>query len=237
MADAADNKRLQTYARVAGFTYLLGMAAFMAGYEITGSMAAPGDFTQTARNVAAAEPLYRIALASLLGGAVETILVAGALYGLLKPVSANLALFALLWRVAEATFGGVVVVFRVAALENYAASTGELSEGARQALHAVLSGGYGMAFDASIAYFSVGSAIFFYLLFKSRFIPRLLSGFGVLASILAGILGFAGLLVPEQAAALGMAGWAPIASAEILTGLWLLFVGANLKYWNKRAAD
>jgi hypothetical protein len=61
----------------------------------------------------------------------------------------------------------------------------------------------------------------------------MLSAFGIVASVLVPMLGFASLIFPERAAALTL-GWAPIFVAEIATGLWLLIAGPNLEHWRRR---
>ena len=74
--------------------------------------------------------------------------------------------------------------------------------------------------------FIVLTVVFFWLLLKSRFIPRLISGFGIFASCLVTVLGFANLIVPRYSALLA-SGWFPILIAEVATGLWLLWRDAD----------
>ena len=63
--------------------------------------------------------------------------------------------------------------------------------------------------------------LFFYLFFKSRYISRLLSAFGVFASVVVTVICFAGLIFPVYASTLQY-GWAPMAIAEVVTGFWLM---------------
>ncbi|MBV9502975.1 MAG: DUF4386 domain-containing protein [Acidobacteriaceae bacterium] len=76
--------------------------------------------------------------------------------------------------------------------------------------------------NISATFFSIGSILFFYLFLKSRYIPRLLSGLGLFASIIVMIMLFGNLIFPEHAATLQY-GWAPMAIAEVTTGFWLMF--------------
>jgi hypothetical protein len=48
------------------------------------------------------------------------------------------------------------------------------------------------------------------------------------------VTGFAILIAPRFAAQLQF-GLVPMGIAETLTGLWLLFAGANPTYWNKKS--
>jgi hypothetical protein len=75
-------------------------------------------------------------------------------------------------------------------------------------------------------YFCAGSAIFFYLLFKGRFIPRTISGLGLLTTAVV----LASTLV--RMAAPAFAGYLAFSDlllllAETVTGVWLVVVGAT----------
>jgi|CXWL01.1.fsa_nt_gi hypothetical protein len=228
MANTPTEKTLQGYARLAGFLYLFVMAAFVIPFVITGSLAVPGDFAQTARNVMASEFLYRSALAIFMLGVVAIILLSGAFYALFRVVDPSLAAIALALRIVEAVFMGVGVMFRFAALDNYAGAAEAL--GNREILHQLIFSAVNATYSIGFAAVSLGSTLFFYLFFKSRYIPRALAGFGMLASLLLGVSTFAVVLVPEQMAGLEMAAMAPLGIAEVITGLWLLIAGVNLKH-------
>jgi hypothetical protein len=73
-------------------------------------------------------------------------------------------------------------------------------------------------------FLAVGSAIFFYLFYKSRYIPRLLAGWGVFASVVMFVVSVAMFLFPENMRTLQL-GWGPLGIAEIGTALWLIIVG------------
>lgn len=233
MTGDASDKSLQAYATFAGFMYLFSMAVFVAYFAIVSGFVVKGDFARTAQNIAASEALYRIGLGSLLVGSLTIFALGGAFYGLLKPVDPNLALFALLWRAADATLIGVGAVILFTALENYLGAPNDA--GTRALLGQLMSRGFGASFNIAFVYLSVGSAFFFYLLLKSRFIPRPLAAFGMLASVLHLTQAFAHILFPKLASQLGMLAFAPMGIAEVGTGLWLLLVRVNLKHWKSRA--
>jgi hypothetical protein len=71
-------------------------------------------------------------------------------------------------------------------------------------------------------FFSIGSLLFFFVFLKSRYIPRILSAFGVFASVVVTIMCFGNLIFPEYSGRL-LYGWAPMAVAEVTTGFWLMF--------------
>ena len=225
MSDVPSERTLQVYARLAGFLYLFVMAAFVAPFIITNSLGVDGDFGQTASNIMASEFLYRLAIAIMLLGVVGIVLLSGAFFALLQHVDPRLAAIALSLRVVEAVFMGLSAMLRLPALDNYAAAVAGAQD--REAFHQLMFSAVNAGSTIAFASLSVGSAIFFYLFFKSRFIPRLLAGFGVLASLLLGALAFALIIVPSQLAGLEMIGMLPLGAAEVATGLWLLIAGAN----------
>ncbi|HWT12073.1 MAG TPA: DUF4386 domain-containing protein [Allosphingosinicella sp.] len=224
MNDEAGAKSVQFHARTAGFLYLSAMAAYVAPLVVLGGLDVPGDFARTAQNIAASETQVRLALTGLLVGFVAILGLAWALYVVLRRVDPRLALLALLCRAVEAALMAVSTLIWFAALGNYLAP-GELA--VRQLLDRLLTAGINTAFHFAMICSSVGSILFFWLLYRSRGIPRPLAGFDLLASALALAFAFALLLAPDSVARFGLAGWGPIFLAEIATGLWLLAVGVR----------
>ncbi|HEY2706929.1 MAG TPA: DUF4386 family protein [Caulobacteraceae bacterium] len=172
---------------------------------------------------------------SLLVGAAMTVALAGALHALLRPIAADLALVALLFRVAEAAIFGVTALLAFVAVDIVTGAASGVDVAGQQALWRLAQrAGLGGGLVAS-AYFAPGSTIFFWLLFKSRFIPRPLALLGVLASVVTLLSALAALAFPALAAQLQLSG-ALLLLAELVTGVWLLIAGANLKYWNGASA-
>jgi hypothetical protein len=193
------------------------------------------DFATTARTVLASGVVYRLGVVSLLVGAAMTVALAGALHALLRPIAADLALVALLFRVAEAAIFGVTALLAFVAVDIVTGAASGVDVAGQQALWRLAQrAGLGGGLVAS-AYFAPGSTIFFWLLFKSRFIPRPLALLGVLASVVTLLSALAALAFPALAAQLQLSG-ALLLLAELVTGVWLLIAGANLKYWNGASA-
>jgi len=228
MNETVGDASVQRWARLSGFMYLFVMAVYLGGVAITSHFAVRGDPAATAVHIAAGESLYRAGLALQLVASWTTILLAGAFYALLRPVSPMLALLALLWRTAEATIGGVAAAFAFIALENLRSFGDEAAGAGTLFMARLLNAGYVTLFQVALIFFALGSILFFGLLYRSRYIPRALAGFGVLASVLVVLLAFARLIVPSTAESL-VAGWAPIFIAEFATGLHLLVRGATTR--------
>jgi uncharacterized protein DUF4386 len=172
-----------SYARLAGVMYLLVLAFDVAASLLIGSS-------------------HRWGLVLLLLGSMSTVLLAVGLYVTVKPVDGNLALAALLFRVAEAAIGGMGVA---------GAQSGNLSSGEATAIPAL--------------FFCTGSTLFFYLFLRSTYIPRLLAGWGVFASLVYAAYWLFSLVVPNYPMAVAVAASLPILIAEVGTGLWLLIRG------------
>src|SRR5437773_7751965 len=218
----------RAYARAAGLFYLLVLAFDIAGLVITSSIEGAGDFGQTARNIVASQGLYRIGLCLALLGSMSTIPLAIGLYVTLKPVDGNLALTALLFRSAEAVIGAVGIVGAFAILQIYLAANHAAAFDANQ-LHALtVLNPLAVSTDIAAIFFCTGSTIFFYVFFKTQYIPRMLSGWGVFASVLYLAMWFANLVAPGLPSLVQVIGSIPILIAEVGTGLWLLIRGIRL---------
>jgi hypothetical protein len=210
-------------ARVAGFLFLWLILTGLAGSLTTSHIVGSGTFAETARRVAASEHLYRLALCSELIETLSVVLLAFALYITLKPVDKLLAQTAMYWRLGESFIGGVGMIFGFVRLRLYTSPQSIAALGADQSQALVgLTRQAGVAeYNISAIFFSIGSILFFYLFFKSRYIPRLLAAFGVFASVMVTIVCFGSLIFPEHAATLQY-GWAPMAIAEVATAIWLM---------------
>lgn len=218
----------QIWARVAGFAFLFLIAVFMGADQVMSSITHSASFAETAARIAASQPLYRAALSGQVAGAVGTVLLAAALYATLRPVNASLARLALCWRLGEATLEGVTCAASFAVVRLYTApqSFAAFEPGQVQALVSLLRTFQGCTFHIITILFGCGSTLFFYLFVTSRYLPRVISVFGLLASIIVPIMGLASLIVPENAN-LFQNGWYPIFVAELVAGFWLLLFGVN----------
>jgi len=219
----------RAYARAAGLFYLLVLAFDIAGLIITSSIEGGGGFADAARHVGASEGLYRLGLSLSLLGSLSTIPLGLCLYVTVKPVDGNLALMALLFRSAEAAVGAIGIVGAFGLLQLYLAANhpGPLDSGQLRALMAL--DPLGMSTEVAAIFFSTGSTIFFYLFLKSRYIPRILSGWGLFASVVYLAAWFTELAVPGTPALVNVLASLPILIAEVSTGLWLLIAGIRFE--------
>jgi hypothetical protein len=217
------------YARFAGVMYFF-TAFDLTGVVIISRITGTGTFLATAHSIAASETLYRIGILFGLIGDLSTILLAIALYAILKPVEGILAMTALLFRLAESAIGGVVVVLAFADLQIYldANRASALSANQLGVLADLMSRTSAAGTDVSVVCFSIGSAVFFYLFLRSAYIPRALALWGLLGSLLCTIAFSGSLLAPQSSDLLRGIGALPIGIAEPVVGLWLLFRGIRI---------
>ena len=224
------------YARIAGFVYLLLIILYMGGQFAISHVVGNGDFAQRLDHITEGQLLYRVGLVLQLFASLFTVLLAYALYEVLKPVNERIARMAMYWRLGEA-FAGVTMLIDFAMLSlqsnpKYLQSFGMVQmEGivnlARSANFA--------CFNITTLFFCIGSTLFFYLFLQTRYIPRVLSAFGVFASFVVLLTSLGNLIFPAHADVIQF-GWAPIFLAEIVTGFWLMIRGVKVDSWHDSGA-
>jgi len=230
MEDSSTENTQIRYARLAGFMYLFVIVAYLLGMFITSRFGVSGNFDGTVHGAVGSELLHRIGLSCGLIGSLCTVFLAMSLYGAVKPIDNNLALLAMVFRLVEATLGGAqsILGFVVLRLNVGADSMKAFDANQLSVLVGLSSAENSAAFNVSAEFFGMGSILFFYLFLKSNYIPKLLSGLGLFASVLVPIISFASLILPQHAKLLQF-GWVPMFFAEISVGFWLLFKGINLQ--------
>lgn len=230
MTDPIAEQAQRAYARLAGLMYFLVLGFDVAGALIGANIGGGGKFVETAHRIMASETLYRIGLGLSLAGSLSTILLAIGLYVAVKPFDRNLAMMALLFRVVEITVGafGIAVAFGVLQLYLGANQANAFAATQLGALAELGGSASGAATDISALFFSVGSTLFFLLFLRSRYLPRILSAWGIFASLVYAAVWLVSLILPPYAATAAAYGSVPILFAELSTGLWLLVRGITL---------
>lgn len=204
MEDSSTERTQRIYARVAGFLFLWLIITGLAGALTISHIVGSGTFAETAKRVVASERLYRVALSSELIETLSAVLLAFALYVTLKPVDKLLAQIAMYCRLGESFLGGVGMIVGFLRLRLYTSpqSLGALGTDQTQALVDLTRHAGFAAVNIGVLFFSIGSILFFYVFFKSRYIPRILSALGVFASVVVTVMCFGSLIFPEHAATL-----------------------------------
>jgi hypothetical protein len=215
-------------ARVAGFAYLFSLAIeVFHEFAISPRLNVAGNVAATAQNILAHERLFRIGIACDLLYALGTVVLLTALYVILKPVSRNLALLAAFGRLLYAAMWVVIALnlftaLRLLSSADYLHVFGADQVQALANLH--LSG-----FDAyyvGLLFYGLASTVCAYLWLKSRYIPRGLAAWGVIASAWCAMCTFVFYIFPDFPKLVNL--WwfdTPMGIFEIATSFWLLFKG------------
>lgn len=153
------------------------------------------------------------------------IALAVSLYVVLRHVDRNLALLAVGWRVAEAIVGAAFATLATALPLHLAMTGGAAAE--RHALVTLLIEANPIARDAVLLFMGLGALLFFVLFWRSRLVPRVLAGLGLLTyGSMIGIT-IASILVPGLSEGTKMLVYAPGGVFELVFGLWLLVRGVR----------
>lgn len=234
MSSGVAEKPLLYYARVAGFSILLmGVAGIFANFFVIGGSIVPEDPALTADNIAANELVFRLGIFSFIIVLILDVIVAWALYFLLKPVNKTLALLAAWFRlVYTAMFGAALFNFlSVLQLlnENVFLERMEPDQTAVQLM--LLVNAFTNAWSVGLVFFGVHLIILGYLLFKSGFIPKLLGILVVLAGLGYFIDNLVRILLPNYADfafVFMLIVIIPGVIGEIALAIWLLARGKKI---------
>jgi hypothetical protein len=208
-------------ARVVGFLYLLLM--------VTGAFAqvyVPGNFPGGTAGAGHAGLLRLGAVVDVLTNAGDAAL-AVAYFVLLRPVSLGLALLGAFWRLAQVaivagyTLTNIVVVQLLSGADQVRALTPDQTA----ALVWVATSTHTVGYSIGLVFLGLGSAVFSYLLFQSRYVPQRLAGLGVVSSLILAAGSVVTIVVPEATGVVNPALYLPMFVFEVGTGLWLLIRG------------
>lgn len=218
------------YARVAGLAYVIVifLGIFGVGF-IESNIVVPGNDAATVSNIMENELRFRVSVVGEIVMYALVVLLALALYVVLRTVDKNLALLALLWRLGEAIIGGGITVLSgiiplLLLNRDSAFETEQL-----QALVGLFLDVRNAGLDVVLLFIGVGGTIFCYLFFKSTYIPRILAAWGIFTYLSMLMLSLASILSSDLPETIKMAFYAPGALFEVIIGLWLLIKGINVR--------
>ncbi len=213
---------LSTNARIAGFTFLLYIAAGIASMILFGRVKGSGDIAS--KLVGIAQHGTTMGFVVLLGMIQSfcALVLAVTLYALTRSQDRDIAMMGMISRVTEGVIGGAGIASTLALVDLATTPRDPSTDlGFTHGLAAYLLRG-DVALTAT--FFAVGSALFAYLLLRGRMIPGALAWIGVVASVLLVIV------LPLQLAgfvrgAITQLVWLPMLLFEVPFALWLLTKG------------
>ena len=218
---------LRKAAIVAGFGLLImSILAAFANFYVLPSLIVPGDAATTANNIMANELLFRIGICSFIIVIVLDVVVAWALYVLLKPVNKSLSLLAAWFRLVYATIFGIALanlfnVLRLLSDADYL-TVFEIDQLYAQVMLSL--NAFSDGWQIGYVFFGLHLCVLGYLVFKSGYIPKILGVLLIIAGLGYLIDSYAIFLLPNYEATIGYVTFI----GEVLFMLWLLIKGAKI---------
>lgn len=205
--------------------YLLTVALALFGeVYVRGPLLDGSSAAQTAANLLESNLQYRVGLVTDLLTFTGVAVLVWALFHLLNEVNHRLAVLALLFRIIELAVHFSAIGLGLVAMSLLGGGEYTQSFGAAQ-LHSLV----GLALRAQMAGLSIGfiplglgSALFAFLLLRSGYVPKLVAGWGVFASLLLAVYSFGVVLSPNTSDYFYV-GMLPMFVYEVTLGCWLLF--------------
>lgn len=229
LSDTSPNKMV----KIAGMMFLFAFIVPTLNWAfILSQFQVPNDALNTGKNIVANELLFRIGISIELVMSIGLVVLGVALYSLLKSINKTLAQFALALKLVEAaiavviTLGSFIALLALSGNDSYLAP---LNQESLQAFAGFMLHKHTVLYSFPMVFLGLDMMLFCYLFFKSRYIPRLLAGFGVLSFALIFIHAIMYLIAPHYAEMPinQIVFWGPSGLFEILIGLWLLVKGLD----------
>ena len=216
-----------TAARIIGIIYPIQMATGIFGEIFArGQLIVRGDAARTAENIMASEQLFRLSIAGDLITYILVMVLTWALYVLLRPVNKHLALLGAFFRLSELAVLCIATVNSLVVLRLLSGAAYLKTFEANQ-LHSLVMLAYhtqGLAMSVGFILLGLGSAVFAYLLLRSRYVPKALAVLGIFSSLLLAIGSLAIIVIPGLGV-IGMSYMMPMGLYEVGLGFWLLIKG------------
>lgn len=213
-------------ARLAGLLYLIQMITGIFGFYAHGRLTASGDAVQTAKNISDSQTLFRLGTVADLLTALVVVILTWCLYVILKEVDQNLALLAVFLRLVENAIAaaGISNDFLALRLLSDTMYLQGFDPKQVQVLARLLVGAQGWSLQIAFVFLGSGTAVFAYLWWRSRYIPRAIAAVGIFgASLLA--VGTVAIMIVPGLGVIGLSYMMPLGVFEIGLGFWLLIKG------------
>jgi hypothetical protein len=226
-----NDERVQLVARVAGILMLVTIVAgFFGEVYVPSHIIVSKDAAATAANIATHESLFRIGFASYLVEAICDVALSLLFFVLLRPVQKNMALLSAffglvstaVYAVTELSFFAAMIVLKAAS------DLAPFSVGERQGLAYVFVKVFTNGGGLFMAFYGIAAMVRGYLIFRSRYIPRTIGAFFMIAGCGFVAKNFTLVLAPSWSSDLLLA---PMFAAAVSLTFWLLVKGVDVRQW------
>ena len=216
--------------RLLGAAFLIVLALSFISGELVGSLGLsivglPDNISEIMINISDNPTLMRMSILGFLIEAVAIVLLTTLLFTTLKTHNKILARLAFgLWIIEAVT----IVVREASAFALLYTSQEYVTAGAPdssyfQTLGSLFYESTQFIYASQMIFYTIGGVLFYYLFFKSKYIPKALSLFGIIAAS----LGFIGELFVFFGYDVPLYVFLPILPFEIAIGVWLIIKGFN----------
>jgi hypothetical protein len=176
----------------------------------------------------ASEQLFRLSIAGDLITYILVMVLTWAFYVLLRPINRHLALLGAFFRLSELAVLCMATVNSLVVLRLLSGAAYLRTFDPSQ-LHSLVMLAYhtqGLGMSVGFILLGLGSAVFAFLLVRSRYVPKGLAVLGVFSSLLLA-LGSLAIIVFPDLGVIGMSYMMPMGLYEVGLGFWLLIKGIN----------
>jgi len=208
--------------RFIGAAFLLqAVASAVAGLILLGPLTVSGNIVDTMTNFSNNVLQVRAGIVVEMITVTALVILSVLLYITLKKQNMKIAFVALGLRLTEVALLAVSRIATFAFLRTSQAFVIEGHPAYLQTLGNLFYDSQGFAYSLSMVFFTLGGTLFYYLFFKSGYIPRVLSLCGLIAAPLA----FIGTVVELFGYAVPIVVFIPNLPFELAIGLWLIVKG------------
>ena len=239
MANITVENSPQRYARIGGALYLaiIVLGAFAEGF-VANKLIVAGDAATTAANILASPGLWRLSVAGDLIVVLCAVPLLWIEYLLLRPVSKQLVLLAVLFNLASLAVEAISKVFLLVVMPTLGSADylKAFDPHQLQILANLAVSSHDVAFNIALIFFGFTCIVNGYLIFRSGYLPKLVGILMQIAGLSYLTACFAALFAPAFADLITPAILLPPLIGESSFCLWLLVKGVNVAKWKERVS-
>jgi hypothetical protein len=237
MANITVENSPQRYARTGGALYLaiIVLGAFAEGF-VANKLVVAGDAATTAANILASPGLWRLSVAGDLIVVICAVPLLWIEYLLLRPVSKQLVLLAVLFNLVSLAVEAISKVFLLVVMPALGSADylKAFDPHQLQILANLALGSHDVAFNIALIFFGFTCIVNGYLIFRSGYLPKFVGILMQIAGLSYLTACFAALFAPAFADLITPAILLPPLIGESSFCLWLLVKGVNIAKWKER---
>ena len=239
MAIQTVEKSPQRYARLGGALYLaiIVLGAFAEGF-VANKLLVPGDAAATAHNILASPGLWRLSVAGNLIVVICAVPLLWIEYLLLRPVSKQLVVLAVLFNLVSLAVEAISKLFLLVVMPTLGSADflRAFEPQQLQILANLALRSHDIAFNIALIFFGFTCLVYGYLISKSGYLPKFVGILMQIAGLSYLTACFATLFAPAFADLITPAILLPPLIGELSFCLWLLVKGVNIAKWNERTS-